>query len=128
MPPTPYAKRSVLTSWKEIAQYMRKGVRTVQRWEQDSGLPVRRAHSSDKKAVLARPQDLDSWSALRGNPVRGHGERPARPRSVEMRSRLADDLQAARLLREDSHALMGEFSTSLALLSERLAVMTKKDV
>lgn len=32
----------VFTSWKEIARYMGKGVRTVQRWEQDFGLPVRK--------------------------------------------------------------------------------------
>jgi hypothetical protein len=32
---------STLTSWKEIGQYLGKGVRTVQRWEQQMGLPVR---------------------------------------------------------------------------------------
>jgi len=56
---------AVLTSWKEIARYMGKGVRTVQRWEQDFGLPVRRPQGSNKKAVLARPRDLDAWVALR---------------------------------------------------------------
>jgi hypothetical protein len=33
---------SRLTNWKEIAQYLDKGIRTVQRWEQQMGLPVRR--------------------------------------------------------------------------------------
>lgn len=56
---------NVLTSWKDIARYMGKGVRTVQRWEQDFGLPVRRPQGSNKKAVLARPRDLDAWVALR---------------------------------------------------------------
>jgi hypothetical protein len=56
---------AVLTSWKEIARYMGKGVRTVQRWEQDFGLPVRRPQGSNKKAVLARPRDLDAWVAIR---------------------------------------------------------------
>jgi hypothetical protein len=32
----PPAATSVLTSWKEIAQYVGKGVRTVQRWERES--------------------------------------------------------------------------------------------
>ena len=58
-------RATVLTSWKEIAQYMGKGVRTVQRWEQDFGLPVRRPYGSNKKAILARPQDLDMWIAMR---------------------------------------------------------------
>jgi hypothetical protein len=56
---------AVLTGWKEIARYMGKGVRTVQRWEQYFGLPVRRALGSDKRAVLARPRDLDQWVAAR---------------------------------------------------------------
>ena len=33
---------AVLSSWKDIARYMGKGVRTVQRWERHLGLPVRR--------------------------------------------------------------------------------------
>ncbi len=31
----------VLNSWKEIACYLGRGVRTVQRYERDLGLPVR---------------------------------------------------------------------------------------
>lgn len=116
----------VLTSWKEIALYMHKGVRTVQRWERDSGLPIRRARSSDKSSVLARPQDLDSWLALRADGFRNNGGGPAQPGLLELRSRLAADLQAARVLREDSVALRREFCTSLATLSERLTVMSKK--
>ena len=33
---------STLTSWKEIAQHLSKGVRTVQLWEKQIGLPVHR--------------------------------------------------------------------------------------
>jgi hypothetical protein len=54
----------VLSSWKDIARYMGKGVRTVQRWERDFGLPVRRARGANRKAILARPADLDAWVAL----------------------------------------------------------------
>jgi hypothetical protein len=52
---------NVLTSWKEIAQYVGKGVRTVQRWEQDFCLPVRRLSASDHHAVLAIPEEIDAW-------------------------------------------------------------------
>jgi len=31
---------AVLDSWKEIAVFLRRGVRTVQRWEKTEGLPV----------------------------------------------------------------------------------------
>src|SRR4051812_33630088 len=33
---------NTLQSWKEIAAYLKRGVRTVQRWERSHGLPVRR--------------------------------------------------------------------------------------
>ena len=31
-----------LDSWKEIASYLKRGVRTVRRWEREEGLPVHR--------------------------------------------------------------------------------------
>lgn len=52
----------VLTSWKEIATYLGKGVRTVQRWEQMFGLPVRRPTSESHKAILAFPEEIDAWA------------------------------------------------------------------
>lgn len=53
---------SVLSSWKEIGQYLGKGVRTVQRWERESGLPVRRQSEPARRAVLAIPEELDVWA------------------------------------------------------------------
>lgn len=53
--------RTVLSSWKEIAQYLGKGVRTVQRWELELGLPVRRPKPNEKQIVLAFPDELDAW-------------------------------------------------------------------
>ena len=50
-----------LTSWKEIAQYLGKGVRTVQRWEHLLGLPVRRPIGKEKGIVLACTDELDAW-------------------------------------------------------------------
>jgi len=52
----------VLGSWKEIANYLGKGVRTVQRWERCSGLPVHRPSGSSKGVVLAFPAELDKWA------------------------------------------------------------------
>lgn len=52
---------NVLTSWKEIANYMGKGVRTVQRWERQFGFPIRRPVSLSHKAVLALPEEIDVW-------------------------------------------------------------------
>lgn len=53
----------VLNSWKEIASYLGRGVRTVQRWEHDLNLPVRRPRGGERSAVLAFPRELDQWLA-----------------------------------------------------------------
>ena len=49
-----------LDSWKEIAAYLKRGVRTVQRWERVAGLPVRRVPST-RGAVYAFRAELDQW-------------------------------------------------------------------
>jgi len=51
----------VLNSWKEIAAYLGRGVRTVQRWERELGLPVRRPRGKERSAVIALTPDLDRW-------------------------------------------------------------------
>jgi|SRR6185312_10610111 len=51
----------VLNSWKEVATYLGRGVRTVQRWEQELGLPVRRPRGKTRSAVIAFRNELDQW-------------------------------------------------------------------
>jgi TolB-like protein/Tfp pilus assembly protein PilF len=50
-----------LDSWKEIAAYLNKEVRTVQRWEKSLGLPVRRLAQGKQGTVFAYKLDLDAW-------------------------------------------------------------------
>jgi len=50
-----------LDSWKEIAAYLKKEVRTVQRWEKNLGLPVRRLTQGKQGTVFAYKSDLDAW-------------------------------------------------------------------
>lgn len=56
--PTPDER---LDSWKEIARYLRRTVRTVQRWEQSEGLPVHRIVHEKRGTVYAYPAELDGW-------------------------------------------------------------------
>lgn len=51
----------ILNSWKEVAAYLRRGVRTVQRWEHDLQLPVRRPREKGHSAVLALRSEIDQW-------------------------------------------------------------------
>ena len=50
-----------LDSWKEIAAYRRREVRTVQRWEKSSGLPVHRLQIGKQGSVYAHKAELDAW-------------------------------------------------------------------
>lgn len=51
----------MLSSWKEIAHFFGKGVRTVQRWEKTLNLPIRRPPGAPSNVVLARTSDLEAW-------------------------------------------------------------------
>jgi hypothetical protein len=90
------AMPNVLTSWKEIGQYLGKGVRTVQRWERESGLPVRRPTDPCRRAVLAIPEELDAWRRSRTSShldtefASVHGElAELREETADLRSRVA---------------------------------------
>ena len=50
-----------LDSWKEIAAFLQRDVRTVQRWEKTSGLPVHRHCSSRLRTAFAYRSELDAW-------------------------------------------------------------------
>ncbi len=54
-----------LDSWKAISQYLGRSVTTVQRWESDEGLPVRRLPHKKRGSVFAYAGELDSWLKAR---------------------------------------------------------------
>ena len=64
-----------LDSWKEIAKYLHRDVRTVQRWERQETLPVRRHVHRHGNTVYAWKGEIDEWfrqrspSSVRGVPT-----------------------------------------------------------
>lgn len=62
-----------LDSWKEIAAYVGRTVRTVQRWEAGEGLPVHRHHHDRGGSIHAYRHELDAWRNRRN----GEDEAPA---------------------------------------------------
>lgn len=61
---SPYDAAAVqqrLDSWKEIAAHLGRRVRTVQRWEREEGLPVRRHAHRRRGTVYALVEELDAW-------------------------------------------------------------------
>jgi tetratricopeptide (TPR) repeat protein len=74
-----------LDSWKEIASYLRRSVRSAKRWEKSEGLPVHR-HLHDKRdSVYAYRAELDGWWSNRGAtpPDSDGAEAPASPAEPE---------------------------------------------
>lgn len=65
----PLTGRRQLTSWKEIAQFLGRSVRTVQDWERREGLPVHRHRHHRRDSVYAYSDDLEKWWRQREAPL-----------------------------------------------------------
>ncbi len=50
-----------LDSWKEIASYFKREVRTVQLWEKNEGLPVHRHFHKQLGSVFAFRSEIEEW-------------------------------------------------------------------
>lgn len=48
-----------LDSWKSIAEYLQRNVRTVQRWHTNNGLPVH--HTPGNGSIFAYRTEVDAW-------------------------------------------------------------------
>jgi predicted DNA-binding transcriptional regulator AlpA len=126
----------ILNSWKEIAQYLNRGVRTVQRWESELGLPVRRPRGRRRSAVIAMRSEIDQW--LNRCPLEAReqvaasetavlrteeptlkariGQENLKLRAEEENLTVSDLILASRVLREDLH----RSQTELHAMIERL--------
>jgi hypothetical protein len=57
-----------LDGWKEISQYLRRNVRTCQRWEKEHGLPLYRLSQNLKRAkVYTFKSELEGWLKAKTN-------------------------------------------------------------
>ncbi len=74
--PEPPTDEPRLESWGEIAAYLRREIRTVQRWEKYQGLPVRRLQIGKLGSVYAYRSELDKWYRER-QPHAENGEEDA---------------------------------------------------
>src|SRR5665213_478370 len=62
---TPENRSPRLDSWKAIAAYLDRDERTVQRWERELGLPVRRVPGGRGRSVFAFSSEIDAWLEAR---------------------------------------------------------------
>jgi len=89
----------VLNSWKEISNYIGRGIRTVQRWEKDFGLPVRRPSGHLKGSVFALRHEIDEW-------VTKCGARDGNPTSARVTTGAAAPGEHLKLDRSKFHVLL----------------------
>jgi hypothetical protein len=92
----------VLSSWKEIAAFFGKGVRTVQRWEQELNLPVRRPNG-DKQIIFAKVLELEGWlnrHVLGAQPSANPSRRNHRKSQAMTKANSGADVQRIRELAE----------------------------
>jgi hypothetical protein len=82
--------KELLDSWKEIATFLNRGVRTVQRWQLKEGLPVHRHNHHKRGTVVAFASEIHQWQMSReqGNPAASGSYRYADQLAAQGASRL----------------------------------------
>jgi len=88
-----------LESWKEIAAYLKREVRTVQRWEKTEGLPVRRLWHDKQGTVFAYKSEIDAWWRERQARDGAGTEEPSETTSVAEEAEAAAEFPPTRRLR-----------------------------
>lgn len=63
-----------LNSWKEIAAFLGRTVRTVQRWEKTDGLPLIRGGPGHRGVVLASKRQIGEWWRRRQSQLADGGD------------------------------------------------------
>lgn len=71
-----------LGSWKEIAAYFGKDIRTVRRWEVERGLPVHRVRGGERGSVFAYISELEDWLCERDTGSSGSIEAATSPAQI----------------------------------------------
>jgi TolB-like protein/Tfp pilus assembly protein PilF len=66
-----------LNSWKDIARYFQRDIRTVQLWEKKEGLPVHRHTHEGRASVYAYSNELEEWLQARSGHRSGGGAEEA---------------------------------------------------
>jgi hypothetical protein len=112
-----------LSGWKEIANYLGKGVRTVQRYERTLGLPIRRPAGTTTGSVVATKAELDAWVAA--SPIR-EAFRLTKTEAIspsKMTRSIVTGIEEMTRLREQMTALRNDMRTSVQALCQSLYVL-----
>jgi phage terminase Nu1 subunit (DNA packaging protein) len=102
----------VLSGWKDIAAYLRCGIRTVQRWER-KGIPVHRPVPSKRSHVIAYSEELDWW-------IRDHQPHHPPPDHVVV------TISRAKRLCEDSRSNLANLRARMQELRQEMTSLRRR--
>jgi len=123
---SPVSSPELLTSWKEIASHLGKGVRTVQRWEEQFGLPVRRPNQRSKGIVHATRQDLDRWLQMHWSErSREDGRTNAQPMDKMDVAEVHARIRQSEELRSRNRMLLASVKLSLETFCQECEILAR---
>lgn len=94
-----------LNSWKEIAAYLDRGVRTVQRWERELEMPVHRIGKGKRSPVYATSTELNFWMAITAARRAQPPKMQPMPKQTPAGRRNGEAIKESRRLLSTVHAL-----------------------
>src|SRR5690348_1731708 len=104
----------ILSGWKQIADHLGKGVRTVRRYERELSLTVRRPAGKSSVSVIATADELDAWVTT--SPIRSQFELARPTANTEMLEELRRNVREMSRLRRETQEVRHGISESLELL------------
>jgi hypothetical protein len=113
-----------LTGWKEIANYLGRGVRTVQRYERYMGFPVRRPAGKQGAAVMATKAELDAWVAA--SPIRGEFQLARHKAVLPNSPSIADAIREMHRLTAQTQGLRDELKMGVQAIARTVQLLEEE--
>jgi hypothetical protein len=110
----------ILSGWKQIANHLGKGVRTVQRYERELGLPIRRPAGKSSASVIATAGELDAW--VTASPIRAQFELTHPAVNSEVLEELRRNVKEMSRLRKETQEARQALVESLELLRTNIRI------
>lgn len=129
MPETVKSASLVLNSWKEIASYMARGVRTVQRWERELNLPVHRIGAGKRSPVYAIAAELNFWRSTTGitrsdtKAIAGNGRKRLLVYRVKQ---ISKPVEHSRRLLQDTYSLVQTVAAASVRQRRQTEILRKR--
>ena len=112
----------LLNSWKEIAEYLERGVRTVQRWEHELQLPIHRIGKGKRSPVYTTIAEIRFWiSAVEASRM----QRPSPPQLIPLQPGNGKQAEVSRLL-SNVHSLARSVAENILRQQQQAEILQSR--